>query len=189
MRPAMRILGREHLALRAVARFIAMEAVLLARDGQADVALLESIAAYIAEFPNRIHHPKEEAFLFRAMRERAPQRCTALLDRLLHDHGKEDESIEQFLSALSDYKNSAPGATARLAEVAASYARHLERHIEVENTQAFPLAEEVLLASDWQAIDVAFLANDDPLVSTTPGLRYADLHRRIMALGATPPGV
>ncbi|MDO9198804.1 hemerythrin domain-containing protein [Rhodoferax sp.] len=189
MRPAMRILGREHLALRAVARIIAMEAVLLARGGQVDIALLESIAAYIAEFPNRIHHPKEEAFLFRAMRERAPQRCAALLDRLLSDHGKEDDSIAQFLDALTAYKNSVPGATAQLAEVAGSYARHLERHIEVENTQAFPLAEEVLLASDWQTIDAAFMANDDPLVSATPGLRYADLHRRIMALGATPPGV
>lgn len=189
MRPAMRILGREHLALRAVARMIAMEAVLLERDGRADVALLESIGAYIAEFPNRIHHPKEEAFLFRAMRQRAPERCTALLDRLMFEHGKEDESIEQFLNALSDYKNSAPGATARLANVAGSYAKHLERHIEVENTQAFPLAEEVLLASDWQTIDAAFLANDDPLVSATPGLRFAELHRRIMALGATPPGI
>ena len=189
MRLAMRILGREHLALRAVARIIAMEAVLLARDGRADIALLESIAAYIAEFPNRIHHPKEEAFLFRAMRERAPERCAALLDRLLSDHGKEDESIAKFLDALNAYKKAVPGAEAQLADVAASYAKHLERHIEVENTQAFPLAEEVLLASDWQTIDAAFLTNDDPLVSATPGLRYADLHRRIMALGATPPGV
>ncbi len=189
MRPAMRILGREHLALRAVGRIIAMEAVLLARDGRADVALLENIAAYIAEFPNRIHHPKEEAFLFRAMRQRAPERCATLLDRLLFEHEKEDDSIAQFLDALNAYKNTRPGATAQLTEVAASYAKHLERHIEVENTQAFPLAEEVLLASDWQTIDAAFLANDDPLVSATPGLRYAELHRRIMALGATPPGI
>lgn len=189
MRPAMRILAREHLALRAVARIIAMEAAILSREGRIDIDLLENIAAYIAEYPNRIHHPKEEAFLFRHMRARAPARCAVLLDRLLAEHDMENQSIADFLSALAAYANAEAGAAARLAHVASSYARYLERHIEVENTQAFPLAEEVLLEADWQVIDAAFLANDDPLVGATPGLRFGDLHRRIMALGATPPGV
>lgn len=190
MRPSMRILAREHLALRAVARLMAMEAAILAREGQVDIDLLETIAAYIAEFPNRIHHPKEEAFLFRAMRVRAPERCAALLDRLLVEHSQENESIDHFLSALAAYQNAETGAEADLAHVASSYAKYLDRHIEVENTQAFPLAEEVLLEADWQVIDAAFLTNDDPLAGAAPaGQRFADLHRRIMALGATPPGV
>lgn len=188
MRPSMRILAKEHLALRAVARIMAMEAIILARDGRVDLALLESIAAYIAQYPNKIHHPKEEAFLFRHMRIRAPERCTAILDRLLGEHNKEQESIATFLNALAAFRNAEPGAAAQLAHVTGTYAKYLERHIELENTQAFPLAEEVLQEADWQEIDAAFLSNDDPLVGTTAGLQFAELHRHILGLGAMPPG-
>jgi hemerythrin-like domain-containing protein len=185
----MRILAKEHLALRAVARIMATEAILLARDGRVDLALLESIAAYIAQYPNQIHHPKEEAVLFRHMRARAPERCGAILDRLLGEHDKEQESVATFLRALAAYRKTEAGAAAQLAQVAGTYAKYLERHIDLENTQAFPLAEAVLQEADWLEIDAAFMGNDDPLVGANAGLQFADLHRRILALGAMPPGV
>ncbi|MBI5897876.1 MAG: hemerythrin domain-containing protein [Rhodocyclales bacterium] len=189
MRPAMRVLAKEHLALRAVARIVAIEAEVLRRDGRVDLDLLEDIAAYIAEFPNRIHHPKEEDFLFRHMRIRAPQRCGEILDRLLAEHVEESESIGTFRTALAAYRNGLPAADTHLANVAASYAKYLDRHIEFENTQAFPLATEVLQESDWAEIDAAFLANDDPLVTGDQDSRYTELHRRILRMGALPPGL
>ena len=189
MRSSMRILAREHLALRAVARILAMEAALLARDGQADMDLLDTIARYITEYPNRIHHPKEENFLFHYMRVRAPARCADILDRLLSEHNKEHDAVTRFQNALAACRAGQPGASGELAQVAASYAKYLERHMDVENTQAFPLAIEVLQDADWDAIDAAFEANDDPLLGNTPAAPFLALHARIMALGAMPPGV
>lgn len=189
MRSSMRVLAKEHLALRALARIIALEAELLSRDGRADLDLLQDIAAYISEFPNRIHHPKEDDFLFRHMRARDSARCAAIIDRLQSEHQKEDESIARFLAALQALRAGAPGAAEDLAEVAAGYARHLLGHIEAENSLVFPLAEEVLQDEDWVEIDAAFAANDDPLVGGQPGARFSDLHRRIMAIGALPPGL
>jgi len=189
MRPSLRVLAAEHLALRAVARIVAIEAEILRRDGRADIDLLQNIAAYIAEFPNRIHHPKEEDVLFRRMRARAPQRCGAILDRLLAEHVSESASIAVFLAALADFRAGLADAATNLARVAASYAKYLDRHIETENTLAFPLAEEVLHETDWDAIDAAFLSNADPLVSGDESSRFRDLHRHIMALGALPPGL
>jgi hemerythrin-like domain-containing protein len=185
----MRVLAKEHLALRAVARIVAIEAELLLRDGQVDIGLLESIATYISEFPNRIHHPKEEDFLFRHMRARAPQRCGEILDRLLAEHVKEGESVEVFRAALAAYRHGLPAAGSHLANVAATYAKYLDRHIEIENTQAFPLAAEILQEADWAEIDAAFLANDDPLATGDQGSRYAELQRRILRMGALPPGL
>jgi len=185
----MRILAKEHLALRAVARIMATEAIILARDGRVDIGLLEHIAAYIAQYPNKIHHPKEEEFLFRHMRARAPERCTAILDRLLGEHTKEQESIATFLQALAAFRNAEVGAATQLAQVTSTYAKYLERHIDLENTQAFPMAEEVLQEADWDDIDAAFLSNDDPLVGTKAGQQFAELHRRIIALGTLPPGI
>ena len=189
MRPALRILAREHMALRAVARIMAMEAVILTRDGAVDALLLESIAAYIAEYPNQIHHPKEEQFLFHYMRLRAPARCADILDRLLADHSKEHNAVTGFQAALHAYRAGGPDAGPQLAQVAATYAKYLERHIDIENTQAFPLAEEVLLEADWDLINAAFEQNSDPLTQAQPQTRFQALHQRIMALGAMPPGV
>lgn len=189
MRPSMRVLAKEHHALRAVARIVAMEAELLRRDGRVDVDLLESIAEYIAEFPNRIHHPKEEDCLFSRMRQRAPDRCETILNLLQAEHEKENEGVAKFLAALTAYRAGEAQAAVRLADVAATYAKYLDRHIETENTQAFPLAEAVLQEDDWAAIDAAFLDNDDPLVSGDQTSRFAELHRHIMALGAMPPGL
>lgn len=189
MRVSLRVLAKEHLALRAVARIVAMEAELLRRDGRMDVDLLEDIAAYIAEFPNRIHHPKEEDCLFSRMRARAPERCAEVLDRLLFEHEKEGEGVEAFRAALAAYRAGLPDARAQLADVAATYATYLDRHIETEDTQAFPLAKEVLLEEDWAEIDAAFLSNDDPLVSGDEASHFAELHRRIIAMGAMPPGM
>jgi branched-chain amino acid transport system ATP-binding protein len=185
----MRVLAKEHLALRAVARIVAIEAEVLRRDGRVDLDLLENIAAYIAEFPNRIHHPKEEDYLFRHMRTRAPQRCGEILDRLLAEHVKEGESVEIFRAALASYREGLPDAGAHLAHVAATYAKYLDRHIEIENTQAFPIATEVLQEADWAEIDAAFMANEDPLVTGDQRSRYAELHRRILRMGALPPGL
>jgi branched-chain amino acid transport system ATP-binding protein len=185
----MRILAKEHLALRALARIIAMEAEILRRGEHIDPQLLEHIAAYIEAFPNRIHHPKEEDHLFRLMRARSPERVSAILDRLLDEHTRENESIEALVRAIDAYRSGTADAASQLSLVAGNYARHLERHIVVEDTQAFPLAKEVLNEADWQEIDAAFLANDDPLVSGDEHSRFNDLHRRIMAMGALPPGL
>lgn len=189
MRTSMRILAREHLALRALARIIALEAEVLRRGGRIDPQLMAHIAAYIEAFPNRIHHPKEEDYLFRHMRARAPERVGAVLDRLLDEHAREGESIGRLVQAIEAYRAGEPDSAARLAELAARYARHLEHHIEFENAEAFPLAEEILDEVDWQQIDAAFEANDDPLVSGDERSRFNDLHRRIMAMGALPPGL
>jgi branched-chain amino acid transport system ATP-binding protein len=91
MRPALRVLAREHLALRAVGRILAMEAEILNGGGSADGELMSSIVEYLETFPNRIHHPKEESQIFLRMRLRAPDKCTAILGQLLLDHQRESE--------------------------------------------------------------------------------------------------
>jgi len=190
MRPALRVLAREHLALRAVGRILAMEAAILAAGGRAEIDLMESIVEYLDAFPNRIHHPKEEYQIFLRMRLRAAEKCTVLLGRLLADHQKETENVAALAAALRDYRAGAAPAAARLADIAGNYAKFLDRHIDLEDDEAFPLAEQVLTEEDWRAVDAAFAANDDPLAGDTAAEgRFAALHRRILALGAPPPGL
>jgi len=189
MRTSQRVLMREHLALRAVARVIAFEAELLKAGQGADLELLAGIRDYITEFPDRIHHPKEEDELFRRMRQRNAERCAPILDKLLAEHGAEAVKIAEFDAALQALRSGEAGAAAMLGEIAAGYAAFLNHHIDLENGEAFPLAEKVLMEDDWDAIDAAFAANDDPLAGGASNARFDALHRRILALGAPPPGL
>lgn len=188
MRPALRVLAREHLALRAVARLLAMEAETLVAGGPAEIDLMDSIVEYLEAFPNRIHHPKEEDQVFLRMRLRAPQQCTSLLGKLLADHQNEAEHIATLIAALDDYR--AGHGADRLAEIAGTYAKFLDLHIDLEDQEAFPLAEKLLTEEDWKAVNAAFLANDDPLAGDVNAAgHFAELYRRILALGAPPPGL
>lgn len=190
MRLAQRVLAREHLALRAVARVVAFEARMLQEGKPVDGGLLQSIVDYVTEFPDRIHHPKEEDHLFARMRARNAQLCAPVLDKLLDEHQKEAVHIAELGRALKAFQAGIDGARARLAELAGSYAFFLDRHIDLENLEAFPLAEKVLTEEDWAAIDAAFAENDDPLAGgKDEKQRFAELHRRILALGAPPPGL
>lgn len=189
MRTAQRVLMREHLALRAVARVVAYEAELLLNRQPADLALLAAIRDYIVEFPDRIHHPKEEDELFRRMRARDAARCAPILDQLLAEHGAEATKIGEFDAALRRLQDGQAGAAEALGRIAAAYAAFLNHHIDLENGEAFPLAEKVLTEEDWEAIDAAFAANDDPLAGGAANARFDVLHRRILALAAPPPGL
>jgi len=190
MRPALRVLAREHLALRAVGRILAMEAEILSTGGRADSDLMTSIVEYLEAFPNRIHHPKEESQIFLRMRLRAPEKCTTLLGKLLLDHQKETEHIAALIKTLREYQAGESNGRVRLAELAGSYAKFLDKHIDLEDDEAFPLAEKLLTDDDWQAVDASFLLNDDPLAREHIETGHFDkLHRRILSLGAPPPGL
>jgi branched-chain amino acid transport system ATP-binding protein len=188
-RPALRVLEREHLALRAVGRILAMEAEILHSGGRADIELMSSIVKYLETFPNRIHHPKEEAQIFLRMRLRAAERCTAILGKLLADHQREAEAIIDLAAALAAYARNDTGAATWLSATAGNYAKFLDKHIDLENQEAFPLAEQLLTEEDWRAVDADFLANDDPLANNNEEGKFAELHRRIISLGAPPPGL
>lgn len=191
MRPSMRVLRDEHRALRGIARILKMDGEIVAGGGEIDTGVLRDIVRYLREFPNRIHHPKEEAFLFKALRARHRE-AAGLLDRLGHEHEAEEQKVEALSAAVESFERGEDGAGKRLAEAASGYGEFLESHITLEDEEVFPLAERVLGEEDWKPIDAAFAVNRDPLAGArgeAEALHFRDLHRRIMLLGAPPIGM
>src|SRR5512132_3313509 len=58
---------------------------------------------YIDAFPERFHHPKEDAYLFKRLRERHAG-AAPLLDRLEADHRRGAERIRDLEQALMRYQ-------------------------------------------------------------------------------------
>jgi hemerythrin-like domain-containing protein len=186
---ALSIIREEHRSLSAVTRSLRV----LARDAHArggapDYQLFTLILDYIEGFSNRFHHPKEDAYLFAALRPRCAEAAEAL-DVLERDHARGDELIRDLRYLLSRCRVGGAGAVETFAAAVEEYVDLQGRHLRLEEDVVMPLAENRLTEADWAPIDAAFQANDDPLFGARPREEFQKLLRLIVNMAPAPVGV
>lgn len=150
--------------------------------------VFDAMIQYINAFPERFHHPKEDAYLFKRLRERHPG-AAPLLDRLEADHRKGTERVRDLAQTLTGYRHGGEARFAAFERAVTEYADFQWKHMSVEETQLLPLARQYLKQEDWQEIDAAFSGNSDPLLGAKAGAEYDELFRRILLLAPPPIGV
>lgn len=150
--------------------------------------VFDAMIQYINAFPERFHHPKEDAYLFKRLRERHPG-AAPLLDRLEADHRKGTERVRDLAQTLTGYRHGGAARFAAFERAVTEYADFQWKHMSVEETQLLPLARQYLKQEDWQEIDAAFSGNSDPLLGAKAGAEYDELFRRILLLAPPPIGV
>ena len=101
---AIRVIYDEHRALAAVLHGM----LYLVREiryggAQPKFDVLKAMVHYIHAFPERFHHPKEEAYLFRMLRSCSPQ-TAPLLDRLEAEHRASADKIRALELTLARYE-------------------------------------------------------------------------------------
>ncbi len=184
---AIRTLKDEHLAIASVLFGLRLAVRRLATDGTAeDLALIGAMLDYVVAFPERLHHPKESRHLFRALAARCP-RARALINELEAEHVRGAALIDSLQTKLDAYRR---GRTARdaLMQAVDDYAEFHWRHMAKEEESLLPLAQRHLTAADWERIDTAFRANDNPLAGLRPKAHVESLYRRILSLTPTARG-
>jgi hemerythrin-like domain-containing protein len=185
---AVRIIEEEHRSLAAVLNALCT----VAREVQAgrmasDLALLQAMVDYIREFPERLHHPKEDDHLFRLLRGRAPE-LASVLDALAEEHVRGGALLERIGSILRRVRNGELPFE-DLACAVQAYAELEWSHMRTEEEQVLPAAQRALTSTDWSLIDAAFRSNSDPLSGADPSRDLRELFRRITALAPAPIGV
>jgi hemerythrin-like domain-containing protein len=152
-----------------------------------DFDLLYAMFRYIEAFPERLHHPKEDEFLFARLRLRRPE-AAPLLDRLSAEHEQGRVKFAELKAALDEYH--------RDAKTLPSFVERVERyshfhwlHMRREEDEVLPLAATALTAEDWAGIDAAFASNSDPIVGISATREFRSLFRRIVSLAPPPLGV
>jgi hemerythrin-like domain-containing protein len=186
---AIRIIEDEHRSLAAVLHgllFLIREIRL--RGVTPDFQLLGAMLYYINAFPERFHHPKEDAYLFRCLRERDPG-SIALLDRLEAEHQEGARRIHDLQEALARYQQEGQREFAGFAQGVADFASFHWEHMRSEEGEVLPRARKHLTPADWAEIDAAFADNDDPLLGASARETYKQLFRRIVNLAPPPLGV
>src|SRR5512144_1229921 len=105
MPDAIRIIEDEHRSLAAVLNGLCTVAREIGAGRlEPDPDLLQAMIDYVREFPERLHHPKEDEQLFRLVRLRAPE-LAQVLDRLGQEHVRGGELLEQVGAALRRFRD------------------------------------------------------------------------------------
>ncbi len=186
---AIRIIEDEHRSLAAVLHgLLYLVREIRLRKATPDFALLSAMLHYIDAFPERFHHPKEDAYLFRLLRVRDPA-AGELLDRLEAEHREGTIRIVDVKAALARYQQGGEPEFAGFAQGVAEFASFHWEHMRAEEDEVMPRARQHLTAADWAEIDAAFADNEDPLIGADARENYRQLFRQIVNLAPPPLGV
>lgn len=188
MAVALTIIRDEHRALASVLKGLQylLDPVHSGRQ-KPDFALMKAILAYIEHFPDRLHHPKEDQYLFPVLRERDPSVCV-VLDELERQHHSGPDVIARVAQAMRDCEANA-SQLASLKQAVDDYANFQWSHMRKEEQEILPAAERALLPADWELIDAAFQSNNDPLVGVERQQEFRELFRRVVNLMPAPMGL
>jgi hemerythrin-like domain-containing protein len=185
---ALALLKDEHRSLAAVVHALQYLSKQMIQGKEPNQKLLGSIALYISQFPEKLHHPAEDRFIFAPLRAKT-QESKDLLDALEAEHAAGDDRAAKMSVALSQLAAHAQGAVEHFAQAVDDYARFYWAHMMAEETIILPLAERVLDEVDWVAAAEGFAANHDPMYGPDTANEFDALFKRIVYLTPAPIGL
>lgn len=178
---AISILKDEHRSLAAVLH--GMKQVMeKAVDGKtvADLPLLQTMLFYIREFPEKLHHPKEDRYLFSRLRQRtgSVDEVIGELERQHADHAL----LVQLEQAFANYAAHPAKGGVAFTQALTAYSAHEWQHMSLEENVILPAAREHLLPEDWALIADAFGKNGDPRFAAARDRPFHDMFVQIARL-------
>lgn len=153
-----------------------------------DFRLLWAMVYYIDAFSQQLHHPKENAYLFAALKARTHEADKVIAD-LEWEHEEGSAMVRALEHTLGLYEAGAPKAFESFSEAIEHFARFALEHIDAEERLLIPLARKHLTQEDWMMIAEAFSTNGDPRFGSEPDHEFRDLFTRIVNLAPPPIGV
>ena len=188
MKDAIAILKSEHRSISAVLHGL-KELARMAQDTtvRPRFQVLRSMLRYIDEYPERLHHPKEDEHLFARVAARAPQ-ARKLIDELKKEHEQGAGLIRELERALLFFEEGWPAGGREFQQAVDAFADFHWQHMRKEELELLPIAERVLSAADWRAIERAFATNLDPIAELQER-DYERLFSRIANLAPAPVGL
>ncbi|MDK9724699.1 MAG: hemerythrin domain-containing protein [Sterolibacteriaceae bacterium MAG5] len=153
-----------------------------------DFKLIWAMIYYIDAFPEKLHHPKENVYLFAKLRQRTHEADT-VLDELERQHTEGSRHVRELEHALGYYEADKPDGFEVFAAAVEKFAELTWEHMNLEEKMIIPLAKKYLTPEDWIEIAEAFGENGDPRFGAEPDHEFRNLFSRIVNLAPPPIGV
>jgi hemerythrin-like domain-containing protein len=189
MKTALDIIRSEHRALAAVIHGLQYLVEQVRKGGPTpDLKVFRAMIHYIDAFPERLHHPKEDRYLFAKIQQRYPE-GNAIIFGLEAQHVHGAQLIRELERALLAWEEEGATAFPDFAHQVREFSEFHWRHMREEEDVVLPLAERVLLDEDWKEIDAAFEGNKDPLIGKDVQEDFDKLFSHIVNIAPPPIGL
>ena len=149
---AVEMLEAEHRVIQKMVAGMSVLADQLEGGEPVDVSLLESIVAFLRTFADRLHHGKEESFLFPALIRRGVPAQGCPIGGLTMEHQKGRVMVGELADAIHGYAVGEPLAQENLVKTLRALVVFYPSHIWKEDYLLFPLAGKVLTPEDQQEL-------------------------------------
>jgi hemerythrin-like domain-containing protein len=165
-RTAIQTIMREHqrlsVAINGMTRFIDTLETSAHAPGP---MVLRAILYYIREYPEKVHHPKEDKYLFTRLRLRTNE-LNDVIDELEAQHVQGEARVRNLERALTQYEVAGDSEVPALRKMIEEYAGFYGNHRRLEEEVILPAALRYLTIADWIELDDVFGANRDPFDSS-----------------------
>ena len=152
-----------------------------------DAELFELILDYIEQYIERVHQPKEEAYLYRAVLDRTSE-GNEMIAEFEREHAASPEIVATLRRQVKHLVCHYPEGKGEFQEGLEKYIALLRSHIMREENELFPLARRILTDVDWDEIDTAFANSGDPQFGAESRAEFRALMSRIVNQAPEPVG-
>lgn len=186
---AIRVIREEHHCLAAVIKAMRHFARSIAEGGKApDLKVFRAMLLYISEYPEKIHHPKEDKYLFAPLRSRTSG-VDDTIAKLETQHAEGEHLVRELEHALTRYELLGSTQFKLFYAMVERYASFYFEHMRLEEEVIIPAAKKCLTEEEWSAMGKTFAENRDPLVGLDSKEDFDRLFCLITTITPAPLGV
>ena len=142
--------------------------------------LLESSLAYLLNYPDQCHHPRED-LVYRRLLSKSPDMARSLND-LVKEHEQLAFLTRDLMRVVGESRQNLYVGNDRLAGQLIEFVNFYRHHMMMEEQYFFPIALQRLSRDDFVEIDFTLFDQPDPLVAQESEERFAELREEIARL-------
>ncbi|MEO1190430.1 MAG: hemerythrin domain-containing protein [Pseudomonadota bacterium] len=151
----------------------------VAKPGEPDYDLIKEILYYCESYPDIYHHPKED-LIYRVVCEQAPEAAAGIED-LEAEHMIMASAAQEIRNLVAAATEGDQDADAIVGEKVGAYLNFYRTHMQREEQEVFPVAQEVLSETDWLALETQVVNPTDPYHAEKAAARLREMLEKSLA--------
>ena len=157
-------LYRDHDNLRRILYLLEQLFIDIYRGTSRDYAMLQRILVYIQEYPERVHHPAEDAMFAIILNNlTCPKRLHRDISSLLKDHSEIENITREAIEAVESVVVSTHTDISEFGKNISRVLDRQRRHILFEEMHIYPYITKYLETGDWEKVSMLLPDIDDPV--------------------------
>lgn len=144
-----------------------------------DYEMMCEMLEYMENYSDQVHHPSED-MIFERLRTHAGQHHS-VLEVLMRQHEVLSDLTRHFRQSLEGIVHEEVLRRDEVEAQGRDLVETLRKHLNLEESEAFPLAREILTEEDWEAIDASASKVVDPLFGDRDPMRFRTLYQHLMS--------